>query len=86
MVAVDADARVHPMMGQSKPGGTTLYEDEEEQNILGAQQYRNSGDADMVHHQAAGGIFNSSNIVMEPVVDRRYVGRTSGSGEIVVRA
>ena len=37
----------------------------------------------VAHHQAAG-IFNSSNIVMEPVVDRRYVGRTTGSGEIVM--
>ena len=46
---------------------------------MGAQKYRNSGDAEMV-----GGIFNSSNIVMEPVVDRRHVGRTTGSGEVIL--
>lgn len=46
---------------------------------MGAQKYRNSGDAEMV-----GGLFNSSNIVMEPIVDRRYVGRTTGSGEVML--
>lgn len=80
MAAADVDARVHPMDRQSKAGHIASYEDEEEQ-ILGAQRQRNSGDADLVHQAA---IFNSSNIVMEPLADRRFVGRTTGSNEVVM--
>lgn len=83
--AGDPDARVHPLNRQSKSDNITgsaynPQHDEDEEQILGAQKYRNSGDADV----GLGAAFNSSNVVMEPAVDRRQYGRTT-NGEIVIK-